>query len=179
MFKRGLDTTIKDCIIEFLKSIKDSELPLVNQVECAYVRIRRKLLVVNVYPELRNEINRELPVMPEMVRYVNTPTVLSETYHDELVAHWSVYLTIVNKTELELISLYKEVSQLEEKIDKYYNVSKSSVGSDERELCGGLEILGLHYKYAFKHIMMNILGKKYKLIDETFNGSGFFLQDDD
>jgi len=53
------------------------------------------------------------------------------------------------------------------------------VGKDEREFCGGLEILGIYYKNAFEHIMMNVLGKKYKAIDETFNGTGLFLQDDD
>ena len=175
LFKKGCDVAVKDNAINFLKSIVDNELPLMNQVECAFVRIRRKLLVISVYSELREEIKQELNVMSEMTRYINPPTVLSETYPAELVSHWSAYKAVVNKSDEELKSLYEKLIQLEKAIDEQYIVAQKSVGDDEREFCGGLEITGLYYKAAFTNIMKNVLNNDYKLIDETFNGVGLFF----
>ena len=178
LLKSASDTIVKDNVIKFLQFIANSELPLINCVECALVRIRRKLLVINVYSELREEIKQELNVMPEMVRHINPPTALSETYPTELMAHWSSYKMVVDKSKQELASLYEQLKQFERTIDVQYNIAQANVDADEREFCGGLEIIGLYYKNAFANIMKNILGEKCKLIDENFNGIGLFLQDD-
>ena len=175
LFNIASNFTIKDNIIKFLQSIKDNELPLINCVECVSVRIRRKMLVISLYPELREEIKRELNVMPEMVKHINPPTVLSETYLSELIAHWAAYEAIVAKTDEELSELFGKLTKFETVIDEQYNVAKASVGSDEREFCGGLEITGLYYKVEFTNIMRNILDTNYKLVDESFDGIGLFF----
>ena len=175
LFNNAANVAIKDNIIQSLQSINVSELPLINCVECAFVRIKRKLLVISVYSELREEIKRELNVMPETIKHINPPTVLSETYLSELIAHWAAYEFIVAKTNEELSELLRKLTKFETVIDEQYNVAKANVGSDEREFCGGLEITGLYYKAAFTNIMRNILGANYKLVDESFDGIGLFF----
>jgi hypothetical protein len=165
LFNYSLNPSIKENILSLLRTIKDSELPLVNQVECAFIRIRRKMLVIMVYPELREEIDRELTVMPEVVRYINPPTVLSETYPDELIIYMGIRLSIVNLGNQELVKLFEKLMQVEKLLDEQYELIRPDLGSDERELCGGLEINGLYHKAAFNNIMKNVLGKNYSFVN--------------
>jgi len=168
LYSKVTELSLKDSIIKFLKSINESELPLLNKAECTIVRIKRKLLVVNIYSQLREEIKQELNVMPEKIRHINPPTVLSETYPDELISHWVAYKYVASKTDMELEILHKKLLKIEKKIDGQYEVSKLSIGSDEREFCGGFEITGLYYKDSFSNIMLNLLGKDFTLVDEEY-----------
>ena len=177
LFKKATDAEIKENVVKFLQSINNNELPILNQVECATVRIRRKFLVVKVYPELSRKIESELNVTPEFTRYINPPTVVSETSPDELIAHWATYTTIVHKSDQELNELLNQLIELEAKLDVDYN--KIALKSNEKGLFDNSSNIGLDYEDDFSNIMKNLLGKKYKLIDETFDGFGFFLQDDE
>jgi hypothetical protein len=46
---------------------KDGELPLLNQAECAHLRVIRKTAVVAVYPQVRERITKALESSPEVV----------------------------------------------------------------------------------------------------------------
>ena len=170
LYNSASDSTVRDNIIKFLQSINAKELPLLNRVECACTRIRRKLIVVEKHPDLQEEIKRQLSDMPETTRYINPPTTISETYPDEIFSHIVAYEAAAVKTDNELNELLENLIKLENAIDARYDVSQS-----EREVGESLDIIGLYYKDAFSNIMINILGNNYKLIDEAFDSTGLLL----
>lgn len=165
LFHHAIFSSTKDQIIGFLQEHKDFDLPLLNQVECAFIRVNRKRLVVAVYPEKREKIHNDLEVTPEISRFINPPTVLSTTYIDEIMVDIEFYKNILDYSDQKLTDLLADLTVIEKTINEQYEFAKKNLGANEKEFCGGLEICGLYYKAAFDNIMRNILADNYSLID--------------
>jgi hypothetical protein len=68
LHQRAIDAAVKEKCRAFLERIEDGKLPLVNQVECAFLRVVRKVSIISRYPALRDEIENQVKAAPELAR---------------------------------------------------------------------------------------------------------------
>ena len=84
LHNRTDDEAVKTSCRVFFDRYKDAELPLLNKVECALLRLTRKISVISFYPRLQQQLNRELATAPELIRFVRPPTAHSLMYPLEI-----------------------------------------------------------------------------------------------
>jgi hypothetical protein len=140
---------------EFLDTHKDAELPLLNQIECALLRLVRKNNVLQTYPKLREQISQSLQSAPELVRFVNPPSALSITYGDEVQLHHRTFEKLVQYPDAALKSMLKQLLPLEAEInDRFWKARKTLPGSEVQML--GFEIYGEGGRhYFFRGVLHN------------------------
>ena len=171
LLSHNMESHVDDRIILFLKNIWGCELPLLNQVETACVRIIRKFNIMNLYPALRKQIECDLSNVPETIRFVSPPTPLSETYHDEVIHHMGIFLSIVDYSEDRLFNMQKDLRLLEESIEEKYNTVVKNRNPFEMQLPDPA-CLGLPSQTAFENIILRMLEKKSINIGEPFTMPG-------
>ena len=74
--ERAIDPAIKDKCRAFLERFADGALPLLNQVECAFLRVVRKVSMMSRHPLLRDKIENRLKAAPELERFVGPLSAL-------------------------------------------------------------------------------------------------------
>jgi len=149
-------------IFRFLDQWKDAELPLLNQVECAFLRYVRKCAISKTYPEIRVKIDRQLASAPEIERYVHVPTALSATYGEEVMLHQRMFQIFKKLPVATLEELLVSVNAHEAEIEIEFKKAHASLTAMEKHI-GGFEWYGLEGKhYAFKNMMEN-----YKIASES------------
>ena len=70
LHQRALDAAVKEKCRAFLERLEDGKLPLVNQVECAFLRVVRKVSIISRYPPLRDKIENQVKAAPELERFM-------------------------------------------------------------------------------------------------------------
>jgi len=154
LYRRMDDDALKHRCRSFFDHYKDAELPLLNQVECALLRLVRKVCVLSYYPPLRQRLQQELSTAPELIRFVNPPTAFALMYPFELQQNQLMFNNINKLADEELQRHLTQILQAEAKIEHDFWVARAKLTDSEREL-GGLEGYGVGGKhYAFKNILI-------------------------
>jgi len=153
LYKLCSERSTSGQIISFLFENRDKDLNLLNQVECLFLRITRKLLIIKAYPSFREEIKAYLENVPELIKFVHTPSALKETYFEEILfnsVHFRQLLTFDSK---KLENLRRELEKVESQIETHFQLARQSMTIDEIQH-GGFEFYGLDRKHsAFRNIM--------------------------
>jgi hypothetical protein len=145
--------SIRRQIIDFLDENKDKELNLLNQVECISLRILRKLLIINVYPSFREEIKAYLENVPELIKFVHTPSPLEETFFYEILSHSLSFHHLLTLDFQQLENLKIKLDKVESEIETYFQLAQQSMTIDDM-VVGGFEYYGLDGKHStFRNIM--------------------------
>lgn len=161
LFVRTLDPAVKVAAKEFLRTYKEAELPLLNQVECALLRLTRKRNVLFVYPGLRPQISKVLESTPEIERYVAPPNSNSLTYAGEVDQHHRNFEILKALSEEQLASFLKLFLDAEAKINDDFWQARGKLSDSEKQLLG-FECYGDDGRhYAFKGIISE-LGIKFE-----------------
>jgi hypothetical protein len=148
------DGNAKALCRKFFDSHKDAELPLLNQVECALLRLTRKISVLSLYPPLRQRLKRELATAPEMIRFVRPPTALDLMYPVELSQNREMFEKITALTDVQLRDYLTELLKAEARIEADFRTARANLSVSERQY-GGFETYGVGGKhYAFKNILI-------------------------
>lgn len=151
------DAATKESGRAFLEQRKDGGLPLLNQVECAALRLVRKISVVRLYQPIRTTIARNLQFAPELDRYVQPPTGLSLSYPVELELHHRAFRSLRSLPEPELRRLLDSFLKAEAEIDEDFKAASSELLGSERQLGGGFAYYGVGGKhYSFRNILHNL-----------------------
>lgn len=139
----------------FLDTYKDAKLPLLNQVECAFLRLVRKANVLQTYPKLREQIFQSLQSAPELIRFVNPPSALSLTYGEEILLHHRTFKDLAQCSDAVLKSMLEQLLPLEAEInDSFWKARKTLPGSEVQML--GFEIYGEGGRhYSFRGVLHN------------------------
>jgi hypothetical protein len=147
------DPSVKDACRTFFDKHKDGKLPLVNQAECAGLRVFRKLAVLSLYPDLRSRISSFLETAPEMVRFVQPPTAFERVYPFELELHDRLFRQFKGLPEPEVTRRLDELLKVEQAIEAAFVEARSKLPDSERELLG-FETYGVGgFHYAFKNML--------------------------
>lgn len=138
----------------FFDRHKEGELPLLNQVECALLRLTRKISVVSLYPPLRKRLASELSTAPELIRFVRPPTPLDVMYPVEILQNRQMFERISVMEESELRATLTELLKTEAGIEEDFRTARAQLTSFENQI-GGFEGYGVGGKhYAFKNILI-------------------------
>ncbi len=139
----------------FLDRYKSADLPLINQVECALLRLTRKISILSLYPDLRTMIDNSLRSAHELIRFVQPPTALQMSYVAEVDMHWAMFQQIKLLPEEALRPLLESLLGTEASIDQDFKLARSRLADSERQI-GGFEYYGVDGKhYAFRNILHN------------------------
>lgn len=139
----------------FIDKYKDADLPLLNQVECALLRVIRKMSVLHAYPTLRDHVARALQSAPELIRFVNPPSAFSITYGAEVAHHHRTFVRLNQTSDTELREMLQLLLPIEEGMeDEFWKTRKKLSGSEVQLL--GFEIYDKNARhYAFRGILHN------------------------
>jgi hypothetical protein len=137
----------------FFDQNKDGELPLLNQAECAHLRVIRKTAVVAVYPQVTERITKALESSPEVVRFVQPPTAIDMSYPVEVALHHGAFEKLKALSRDQLEELLKGFLAAEASSEKEFTEARSRLADSERWI-GGFEYYGVDGRhYAFKNIL--------------------------
>lgn len=161
LFQTTSDATLKAAAGDFLCRYKEGNLPLLNQVECALLRLARKQNVLFFYPALRPQIAKVLESTPEIERFVDPPNSYSLTYASEVGQHHRSFEILTTLPEEQLSSLLTQALDAEAKINDDFWDARGNLTDAEKQMLG-FEIYGDEGRhYAFKGILGN-LGIKFE-----------------
>lgn len=147
------DASVKDACRAFFNKYKDGRLPLLNQAECAALRVFRKLAVLSLYPDLHQRISTFLETAPEMVRFVRPPTVFEHVYPFEIDLHDRLFSKLKGFDESQLTRWIDELLATEQTIDSEFAEARSKLSDSERQI-GGFETYGAGgTHYSFRNIL--------------------------
>jgi hypothetical protein len=140
----------------FIEMHISGELPVLNQVECAWIRITRKIFIISVFPEVRKKIDAALRTAPEMIRFVVPPTGIQDVVSTEMSLHALNFARIRNLSEeglnLELI----EALKVEEELAKPLAEAEKKSALYRDSVFNWFESFGAGGKhFAFKNIFDN------------------------
>jgi hypothetical protein len=149
------DAATKVLARAFLDQYKDADLPLLNQVECALLRLTRKISILSLYPDLRTMIADSLQSAHELIRFAQAPTALQMSYAAEVQMHWAMFQQLKMLPEQNLRPLLDSLLATEASMEQDFNLARSKLTDSEREI-GGFEYYGIDGRhYAFRNIMHN------------------------
>lgn len=155
LYHKTDDEKVKGFCRKFFDLYKDAELLLLNQVECALLRLTRKISVISFYPPLRQRLQQDLATAPELIRFVRPPTALDRMYPLELLHNRAMFERIKVVSDAQLQDCLTELLKIEIAIEEDFRTARAKLPDLEREL-GGFEGYGVGGKhYAFKNILIN------------------------
>ena len=150
--------SLKSDILRFLNENKFRELNLLNQVECLFLRLLRKILVIYEYPLLQRSIRQYLETAPELIKFVQKPTALKETFFFEILCHKQYFADILTLESQELEKLRDDLEQVERGLENKFELAYKRLTYDELQRGGRMEHYGLlRYHYPFLIIIENLL----------------------
>lgn len=154
--KIGDDAT-KATMQAFFDRYRDAELPLLNQVECGFLRLVRKTAILSLYPKLRMTIDEQLRSAPELVRFVRPPTALDLTYSAEVFLHQTTFEQLKGLSQPQLEQQLREILRMENAIEEDYREARSKLTGWEKQMVGAaFETYGVGGKhYTFKNVLIN------------------------
>jgi hypothetical protein len=147
------DASVKEACRTFLDRYKSGELQLLNQVECAGLRVFRKLAVLSLYPDLRKRIESYLETAPEMVRFVERPAAFAHVFPFEIELHDRLFAKLKRFGETELTRWLNDLLKIEQSIETAFVEARSKLSDSERQI-GGFETYGVGGShYAFRNML--------------------------
>jgi hypothetical protein len=154
LFIRSDDQEVRALCREFFDRYKDADLPLVNQVECALLRLTRKISILSLYPPLQLRLQQELATAPEIIRFVRPPTALDLMYPVEILRNRQMFERIRMLPEALLRDQLTELLKTKAGIESDFRTARANLSGSEQQI-GGFESYGVGGKhYAFKNILI-------------------------
>jgi hypothetical protein len=152
----------------FLDKYKDADLPLLNQAECALLRLTRKTSVLYTYPTLRQQIAERLQSAPELIRFVSPPSALSMSYQREIEFHHVTFKKLERFSGEGLENLLPVILRVEASLDEQFKEARKNLADSEHQVLG-LEIYGEGGRhYSFRGMLHNLgIEKRPDLPDAT------------
>jgi len=155
LHERAIDAAIKEKCRAFLERFEDGKLPLMNQVECAFLRVVRKVSIISLYPLLRDKIENQLKTAPELERFVGPLSALDLNYDTELALHNLKLTELRSLANEQLEKELVEILKTEKAMDDEFIAARAKLSGSESQI-GGFEYYGVNGKhYAFKNIIKN------------------------
>jgi hypothetical protein len=130
------DASVKEACRSFLDKYKDGQLPLLNQAECAGLRVLRKLAILSLYPDLGQRIETFLQTAPEMVRFVQPPTAFEQVFPFEIEMHERLFSKLKGFTEPQLTRWLTDLMAIEQSIKAAFVEARSKLSDSEQQICG-------------------------------------------
>jgi hypothetical protein len=152
LHERAVDAAIKEKCRAFLERVEDGKLPLMNRVECAFLRVIRKLSILSLDRLRRNKIENLLKTA-ELDRFVGPLSARDLDHDTELELH-NLKLTELRsltreQLEKELVDILKTEKAVD---DEFIAASARSSGPPSRR--GGFESYGVNGTHeAFRNII--------------------------
>jgi hypothetical protein len=147
------EESVKQACRTFFDKYKSGTLPLINQAECAGLRVFRKLAVLSLYPDLRRQIESYLETAPEMVRFVQRPTAFEHIYPFEVELHDRLFSKLKGFSEPELGRWLNDLLRIEQKIETAFVEARAKLSDSERQM-RGFETYGADGShYAFRNML--------------------------
>lgn len=139
----------------FLDKYKDADLPLLNQVECALLRIARKTIVLRAYPKLRESIAQTLQAAPELIRFVSPPSAFTLTYGTEVELHHRGFEVLKQLSDAELEKPLPMLLSVEAAMEDEFKAARKRLSDSEHQILG-FEIYGDGGRhYFFRGVLHN------------------------
>jgi hypothetical protein len=155
LYLRVEDAAVMTEAKAFLDKYKDADLPLLNQVECALLRLTRKSNVLRSYPALREQIALMLQSAPELVRFVDRPSALTMTYAVEVESHHRTFELLQRVSDVELERLLGLLLAMESKMQDEFNSARKGLSDSDSQVLG-FEIYGDGGRhYFFRGVLHN------------------------
>jgi hypothetical protein len=152
-FQTG-DADIRALCREFFDRYKDADLPLLNQVECALLRLARKISILSLYPPLRQRLQEAMATAPELIRFVRPPTALDLMYPVEILQNRQMFERIRTLSDAQLGDQLTELLKTEAGIEDNFRTARAKLSGSESQI-GGFETYGVGGKhYAFKNMLI-------------------------
>lgn len=148
----------KPQIEEFIQEHKSGDLSALNQVECTWIRIVRKLFVIELFPKITERIHAFLQTAPELVRFVSPPTGIEEVRNRELFIHKLNFVRIRDWSEEELKTELTAALNFEQKLSEPFSQAKAQSGTlYGATLLDWIETIGIGGRHvAFTNILQNL-----------------------
>jgi hypothetical protein len=147
---RAKDPALKAACFEFLKRAAYTDLPLLNQVECTFLRVLSKYLTAKQFPQMRAALETGLKDAPELVRFVHRPTVLGMTDSSILREHEKRFAWFKTRSPEQLQEALELYLGFEAHYDESYQAEYARLPLNERPLIGGFASYGQggsHYQF--------------------------------
>ena len=153
LHQRAIDAAVKEKCRAFLERVEDGKLPLVNQVECAFLRVVRKISIISRYPQLSDKIEHRVKAAPELERFMGPLSARDLSYETELALHNLKFTELGSRTPEQLENELAEILKTERAMeDEFAAAHAMSDGSASR--VGGFENYGVNGKHrALKNII--------------------------
>jgi hypothetical protein len=113
-----------------------------------------KILILSLYPPLRQRLVSELATAPELIRFVRPPTPLDVMYPLEIVQNRQMFERIRVMPESQLCNMLAELLKTEAGIEEDFRAARAQLSHSESQV-GGFETYGVGGRhYAFKNILI-------------------------
>lgn len=153
LHERVIDAATKERCRAFLERLADGTLPLLNQVECAFLRAVRKISVVSRHPPVRDKIEKQLKAAPELERFLGPLSAFDLNDDAELALHNLKFTELRSLTSEQLKKELAKILKAEKAIDGEFMAARAK-SSDSQ--IGDLEYYGANGRHdAFGNIIRN------------------------
>lgn len=152
LHQRALDAAVKDKCRAFLERVADGTLPLLNQVECAFLRVVRKLSIMSRHPPLRDKIADRLKAAPELERFVG-PLSAIDANNTELALHNLKLTELRSLTPEQLETELAGILKIEKAMEGDVTAARDKLSGSEAPV-GGFEYYGVNGRHdGFRNII--------------------------
>ncbi|WP_152982770.1 hypothetical protein [Acidiphilium sp. JA12-A1] len=136
LYRRTDDEELKARCEEFFAEHADEDLPLLNQVECAAIRLRRKIGTVALYPPLAERLRQQLMTAPELVRFVNPPNVAGQLYEWEIIEAFKTFEAVKVLKDEQLRRALDDLLEKEQAIELDFQTAYIALPDSEKLMDG-------------------------------------------
>lgn len=171
LHQRALDAAIKEKCRAFLSGIEDGKLSLLNQAECAFLRVMRKLSMLSRDRARRDRIENWLKVDPELERLAEPLLVSGFDRETELALHNLKFTELRSLTQVQLQKELDGILKTEEAMDGELAGPDRPLPGSQRPI-GDFEYYGVNGQHdAFERIIRSF-GIELKGVSSARPASG-------
>lgn len=158
---------LQEKIKKFMLDNMFSKMSILNKLETLILRIHRKIIILNAYDNIKEEIFNHYETTPEFIKFGRYPRVLDFTYPHELILHDDFFAKIKDAPDELLLIGYNLIFEMEQKINNSYELKRSLLSNDDFEILGDLSRIGLYdFIPSLKIICANKGIFPYEYLDE-------------
>jgi len=157
---------------EFIQKHKSGNLSVLNQLECTWIRVVRKIFVIRVFPKLTEAIQTSLQTAPELIRFVSPPSGIQEVIQAELLIHGQIFAAIRDRSEAELNSELTKALKFEQDLAGPFSQARKGSPLYGDSIFNWFETYGADGRhFAFTNILHNLglnfddYYKAYQIVD--------------
>ena len=130
---------------------------MLDKLECAWLRVVRKNLVISSYPLIDKTLSESLRSAPELERFVLPPTGFNDALLYELAVHDGVFRQLLDYSEPDLESELRVIQTIEASLEESLRKAPKHSPIYRDSAFTWFEHYGVDGKhFAFKHIAENL-----------------------